>query len=138
MLETCILTCCRLFARPLAATYCFIKLLIAFLCRLIIHTKKIVHFLYHFFMKFHIIFLKSFCENAADNRFELFHTDIPCIWFLTFKLSLFMLHMYMVLYPLFQDFGVLLFQTVQAIHLCLCRKSGTFQKKRLPFPIAAV
>ena len=94
MLETCILTCCRLFARPLAATYCFIKLLIAFLCRLIIHTKKIVHFLYHFFMKFHIIFLKSFCENAADNRFELFHTDIPCIWFLTFKLSLFMLHMY--------------------------------------------
>ena len=114
MLETCILTCCRLFARPLAATYCFIKLLIAFLCRLIIHTKKIVHFLYHFFMKFHIIFLKSFRENAADNRFELFHTDIPCILFLTFKLSLFMLHMYMVLYPLCQDFGMLLFQTVQA------------------------
>ena len=78
-------------------------------------------FIHRFFMKFHIIFLKSFRENAADNRFELFHTDIPCIWFLTFKLSLFMLHMYR-----------------YYIRFCLCRKSGTFQKKRLPFPIAAV
>ena len=49
-----------------------------------------------FQVSFFIFFLclKRVSLPAADNRFELFHTDIPCILFLTFKLSLFMLHMY--------------------------------------------
>ena len=76
-----------------------------------------------FQVSFFIFFLclKRVSLPATGNRFELFHTDIPCILFLTFKLTLFMLHMYR-----------------YYIRLCLCRKSGTFQKKRPPFPIAAV
>ena len=52
--------------------------------------------MYTFQVSFFIFFLclKRVSLPAADNRFELFHTDIPCILFLTFKLSLFMFHMY--------------------------------------------
>ena len=60
--------------------------------------------------------LKRVSLPAADNRFELFHTDIPCILLLTFKLSLFMLHMYR-----------------YYIRFCLCCKSGTFQKSGYRF-----
>ena len=67
-----------------------------------------------FFISF--LCLKRVSLPATGNRFELFHTDIPCILFLTFKLTLFMLHMYR-----------------YYIRLCLCRKSGTFQKSGYRF-----
>ena len=71
-----------------------------------------------FQVSFFIFFLclKRVSLPAADNRFELFHTDIPCILFLTFKLSLFMFHMYR-----------------YYIRLCLFLKSGTFQKSGYRF-----
>ena len=71
-----------------------------------------------FQVSFFIFFLclKRVSLPAAGNRFELFHTDIPCILFLTFKLTLFMLHMYR-----------------YYIRLCLFLKSGTFQKSGYRF-----
>lgn len=75
---------------------------------------RYVLYFYSFFIFF--LCLKRVSLPATGNRFELFHTDIPCILFLTFKLTLFMLHMYR-----------------YYIRLCLCRKSGTFQKSGYRF-----
>ena len=71
-----------------------------------------------FQVSFFIFFLclKRVSLPAAGNRFELFHTNIHCILLLTFKLSLFIFHMYR-----------------YYIRFCLCRKSGTFQKSGYRF-----